>query len=184
MRRRRVRPGLDGSARGGSRSTWCVHGGGQWARGEPGSSRGLPGTGDLVYGLASGGRGGGRWSARDGPGRRHARQPGDRLFIGCPFGGSAAWIATTGGGGPLSATARRDCRLRPRCSLLRRGYRGGGRYGASRRGAAARTHGVAGAWGGPLFWVRTAGRRAADRRGGRRRRRVSGRDRRPAGPGG
>ncbi len=145
-----------------------------------GSSHGLPSTGDLVYGLASGRRGSGRRPARDRPGRRHAGQPGDRLLIGCPFGGSAARITATRGGGPLPPIACRDSRLRPRRPLLRRGYRGGRRSGAPRRGAAARAVGVAGARGGPLFRIRTAGRRAADRRSGRSRCRMSGRGRRPA----
>ena len=119
-------------------------------------------------------------TARDGSGRRHAGQPGDRLLIGCPFGRGAARAATTRGVGPLSAPARGGCRLRPRRSFLRRGYRGGGRRGASRRGTASWPDGVAGTWGGPVFRVRAAGRRAADRCGGRSRRRVSGRGSRSA----
>ncbi len=72
------------------------------------------------------------------------------------------------------ATADADRDARP----LRRGDRGGRRSGAPRRAAAARAPGVA-VRGGPFFRVRADGGRAADRRGGRGRRGVSGRNRRP-----
>ncbi|CKT42944.1 Uncharacterised protein [Mycobacterium tuberculosis] len=79
----------------------------------------------------------------------------------------------------MSATVYSDCRRRPRRPALRRGDRGGRRSGAPRRAAAARAPGVAGARAGPFFRVRADGGRAADRRGGRGRRGVSGRNRRP-----
>ncbi|CAG6854646.1 hypothetical protein PICSAR120_00398 [Mycobacterium avium subsp. paratuberculosis] len=90
----------------------------------------------------------------------------------------------------MPATACQHRRRGPRRPLLRSGDRGGGRPGASRRGAAARAAGAAGARGGPLLRVRGGRGRAAGRRGGRElrgRRRVPGRDRRPVvhrGPGG
>ncbi len=83
----------------------------------------------------------------------------------------------SGGGGAVSATVYSDCRRRPRRPALRRGDRGGRRSGAPRRAAAARAPGVAGARAGPFFRVRADGGRAADRRGGRGRRGVSGRNR-------
>ena len=60
-----------------------------------------------MHGLAGGRGGRGRDAARDGSGRGHSGQPGDRLLVGRSCGRGAARAATPGGGGPLPATARR-----------------------------------------------------------------------------